>query len=144
MGCRKLQLQDYFYLINHHEEDEVHEVYFIKNNHIKYRSTIFTTYDDDYQFNYTYNAENRLISAEEISSPPGRGRVRVDAVYDYMGRRTEKKSTPTTAQPGCLTNSKNSSTTASSRSQVFQFIIHHAAFSIHTLGSQPGKISHYG
>jgi YD repeat-containing protein len=45
---------------------------------------------NDGQRAYCWDEENRLIALEEISSPPGRGRVRVENQYDAQGRRVRK------------------------------------------------------
>jgi RHS repeat-associated protein len=63
------------------------------------QSTDTLTYDDDGNLssivsgsttkNYKYNAENRLISVEPAT--PTNGDKKVKFVYDYMGRRIQKK-----------------------------------------------------
>ena len=63
------------------------------------QTTDALTYDDDGNLSsittgepgplYTYNAENRLISVEPQT--PVDGDTKVEFLYDYMGRRTQKK-----------------------------------------------------
>ena len=45
---------------------------------------------NDGRFAYAWDAENRLIAAEELTSPSGRGRVRVEHRYDSQSRRFRK------------------------------------------------------
>jgi RHS repeat-associated protein len=45
---------------------------------------------NDGRLAYFWDAENRLIAAEELSSPSGRGRVRVENRYDSQSRRFRK------------------------------------------------------
>ena len=57
--------------------------------------TVNPGYDDDGNMTsyngktYTWNAENRLISVAPAS--PADGDKKLDFVYDYMGRRIQKK-----------------------------------------------------
>ena len=45
---------------------------------------------NDGRFAYFWDAENRLIAAEELTSPSGRGRFRVENRYDSQSRRFRK------------------------------------------------------
>ena len=45
---------------------------------------------NDGRFAYFWDAENRLIAAEELTAPSGRGRVRVENRYDSQSRRFRK------------------------------------------------------
>ncbi|MEO5368266.1 MAG: hypothetical protein H7831_18305, partial [Magnetococcus sp. WYHC-3] len=45
---------------------------------------------NDGRFAYFWDAENRLIAAEELSAPPTRGRLRVENQYDSQSRRFRK------------------------------------------------------
>jgi RHS repeat-associated protein len=55
------------------------------------------TYDDDGnltsdgRWNYTWDAENRLVSMESIPAVPVAARHRLEFAYDYTGRRIQKK-----------------------------------------------------
>jgi len=55
------------------------------------------TYDDDGnltsdgRWNYTWDAENRLISMEARPTVPIEAKLRLEFAYDYMGRRIQKK-----------------------------------------------------
>lgn len=61
------------------------------------RSVETFTYDDDGnltsdgRWNYSWDAENRLVSMEAIVSVPAEAKQRLEFVYDWMGRRIEKK-----------------------------------------------------
>jgi RHS repeat-associated protein len=54
-------------------------------------------YDDDGnltsdgRWNYTWDAENRLLSMESIASVPAAAKARLEFAYDYLGRRIQKK-----------------------------------------------------
>lgn len=45
----------------------------------------------DGRWNYTWDAENRLISMQAISNVPAAAKRRLDFVYDYLGRRVQKQ-----------------------------------------------------
>jgi hypothetical protein len=45
---------------------------------------------EDGTYDYTWDAENRLIRVPPASSPVNRDK-KVECKYDYMGRRVEKK-----------------------------------------------------
>lgn len=45
----------------------------------------------DGRWNYTWDAENRLRSMQTIAAAPLEARKRLEFVYDYMGRRIQKK-----------------------------------------------------
>jgi len=55
------------------------------------------THDDDGnltsdgRWNYTWDAENRLVSMEAIASVPPEAKQRLEFSYDYMARRVQKK-----------------------------------------------------
>jgi RHS repeat-associated protein len=45
----------------------------------------------DGRWNYQWNAENRLVQMESVSQVPFEARRRLDFVYDYIGRRVQKR-----------------------------------------------------
>lgn len=55
------------------------------------------TYDDDGnltadgQWNYTWDAENRLVSMESVASVPVEAKQRLEFAYDHLMRRSQKK-----------------------------------------------------
>lgn len=55
------------------------------------------TYDDDgnltsdSRWNYSWDAENRLISIEAVVTAPVEAKRRLEFIYDYRGRRIQKK-----------------------------------------------------
>ena len=45
---------------------------------------------NDGRFNYTWDAENRAVKFERITSAPTASKVKLDCSYDYWGRRIQK------------------------------------------------------
>lgn len=64
----------------------------------------------DGRWNYTWDAENRLVSMQSIASVPDTAKRKLDFLYDYQGRRIQKTVSiwnPSTSVYGSATSTKS-------------------------------------